>query len=168
MGFSRYLSIDSLIHRAKFFGVSIDSIASQYLPWSIEIFLPLAPPRYLSIHWSSVLDRSLIPPRSIELRFLYIVWGSTWFWNFSYISISLFSRDLKPSFSPKSLLSFFRPNPSLPHLVSVLYLFLSVHFLGKFWGFYDFVKIFGLGVVKMNSYDHALHSKLIITLFHAF
>ena len=35
---SLYLSIDSPIHRAKFFGVFVYSIASQYLPRSIENF----------------------------------------------------------------------------------------------------------------------------------
>ena len=38
LGFSQYLLIDSPTHRAKFFGVIVCSIASQYLPRSIKNF----------------------------------------------------------------------------------------------------------------------------------
>ena len=38
LGFSQYLLIDSLIHRTKFFGVTVCSIASQYLPGTIKNF----------------------------------------------------------------------------------------------------------------------------------
>ena len=54
-------------------------------------FLPLTPSQYLSIYRAFVLNKSSIPPQSIELRFLYILWGPTRFWNFSNISIFLFS-----------------------------------------------------------------------------
>ena len=37
---------------------------------------------------------------------------------------------------------------------------LSFQFLGKFWGFCDFVKIFGLVFVELIPYDHALHFML--------
>ena len=51
-----------------------------------------------------------------------------------------------------------------------MHLDLGFHVFGIFffWGFCGFVKNFGLGFVKMNSYDYALCSKFIITLFHAF
>ena len=38
----------------------------------------------------------------------------------------------------------------------------------KFWGFYDFCEIFGLGVDYLMLYDHVLHFFSIITMFHAF
>ena len=54
LGFSRYLSIDSPIHQAKFFVVFVYSITFRYLPYSIEIFY----------------HRYLLNTQSIKLLFL--------------------------------------------------------------------------------------------------
>ena len=161
--------------------VFVYSIVSWYLPRSIEIFCH----RYFSIYRAFGLNRSSKPPWSIKLRFLYILWGPTRFCVKSNISISLsFLSTQKPFFSPKTFFPLhFRPNPSSNSLVSALNLSFShssciFHaFRPRFSCFWEFVLGFlwfcqkiwvGLGFVKMNSYDHALHSKFIITLFHAF
>ena len=84
-------------------------------------FLPLIPPRYLSIYRDFFFNRSLIPSQSIELRFLYILLRSDPILHlFKYLDLSHLSLDPNPFFSLKSFLFLhLRPTPSLNLLVSL-------------------------------------------------
>ena len=134
LGFSWYLSIDSPIHRAKFFVVFVYSIAFRYLPHSIKIFYR----RYLlnssrSIELLFSIEARYLLDLSICIFYIYSeVWPNFEPFQISW-SLSLFSLDLKTLFSPKTLShSRFRPNPSLNPLVSVLnlpFLLFFMHFM---------------------------------------
>ena len=131
LGSTRYLSIDSLIHQAYFLGVSVYSIAPQYLSRSIETFY---------------LQYLLNTSRSIELLFsveawylldllicVFYIYFKVWlsFEPFQiFQSPSLISWPKLLTLSLKALFPLhFRPYPSLNLLVSLLILSFSSSFM---------------------------------------
>ena len=83
---SQYLSKDSPIHQAKFFGVSLCSIVAWYLLWFIEIFCPwylLDTSRSIEIFFS--IEARYLLNLSSYVFFIYF-WGPTRFCTFSNIT----------------------------------------------------------------------------------
>ena len=125
-----YLSINSLIHQAKFFGVSVCLITPRYLPRSIEIFC-----RWQLLDTSRCIELLF----SIEARYLLDLLRCVFYIYFEVrpgfvqnqisLSLSLFSLDLKTFFSQKFFFPLhFRLNPSSISLVSALNLSFSHSF----------------------------------------
>jgi len=131
--FSRYLSIDSTIHRAIF----LNSLFTWWISWHL-----LNRSKFLAVD----TFRSIETLFTILYRYLSIYWDA-WFYiysrfdpihfSFKYFDLSLFSLDPNITFSQKSFFSLsFQPLPSLNPLVSGLNLFFFsffMHFRPRFW-----------------------------------
>ena len=106
---SLYISIDSPSIEPIFFWSLCLLNRCSIPPWSIKVVFPSIPPRYLSIYWVFVLDRSSIPSWYIELHFsiyIYIyIWDSIWFILNLSISIPLTSLSIQSSSFHKNLSS---------------------------------------------------------------
>ena len=117
------------------------------------------------IYWAFFLNTILIPSQSIKVRPDSLL--TQIFPSYSLLSRSkptLFTKNLIPSSSSNPLVS----SLNLFFSSSFMHLDLGFRFWENNWGFCGFAEFFGMGLVLLLSYDHALHSLSLYSYFHAF